>query len=69
MICDFFRFAFLRAGAWLDLVIVDESFIHFADEEVPSLLHSAEAFPNLLVLRSMSKHYGIPGRHLVNHGI
>lgn len=56
--------AFLKKGAWLDLIIVDESFIDFADEQVPSLLHSADSYPNLLIVRSMSKHCGVPGLRL-----
>lgn len=55
---------FLHAATWMDMVIVDESFIDFADEEIPSLLHTAEQFSNLLVLRSMSKHCGVPGLRL-----
>ncbi len=47
--------AFLEAARWLELVIVDESFIDFAGEEIPSLLHAAERYPNLVIVRSMSK--------------
>ena len=56
--------AFLAAAADLDLVIVDESFIDFADEEVPSLLQSANRYANLVIVRSMSKHCGVPGLRL-----
>lgn len=56
--------AFLAAASDLELVIVDESFIDFAGEEVPSLLHTAERFPNLVIVRSMSKHCGVPGLRL-----
>lgn len=55
---------FLRQYASLDLIIVDESFIDFADEQVPTLLDTADQFSNLIVLRSMSKHCGIPGLRL-----
>ena len=40
-------------------VIVDESFIEFA--EVPSLANLIDTRPNLLVLRSLTKFHGIPG--------
>ena len=56
--------AFLAAAGDLDLVIVDESFIDFAAEEVPSLLRTAEHYPNLVIVRSMSKHCGVPGLRL-----
>lgn len=56
--------AFLEAARWLELVIVDESFIDFAGEEIPSLLHAAERYPNLVIVRSMSKHCGVPGLRL-----
>ncbi len=52
---------FLRAAHGLELVVVDESFIDFAGDPVPSLLQDAEEFSNLLVVRSMSKHCGVPG--------
>ena len=56
--------AFLEQARKLDLVIVDESFIDFAGEEVPSLLPTAERYPNLVIVRSMSKHCGVPGLRL-----
>jgi histidinol-phosphate/aromatic aminotransferase/cobyric acid decarboxylase-like protein len=55
---------FLEDARELDLVIVDESFIDFAGEEIPSLLHTAERYPNLVLVRSMSKHCGVPGLRL-----
>jgi histidinol-phosphate/aromatic aminotransferase/cobyric acid decarboxylase-like protein len=55
---------FLRAAADLDLVIVDESFIDFAADDVPSLLPIAAHYPNLVIVRSMSKHCGVPGLRL-----
>jgi len=45
-------------------VIVDESFIDFAGETIPSLLPVAQRFSNLLIVRSMSKHCGVPGLRL-----
>jgi threonine-phosphate decarboxylase len=56
--------SFLRRASSLDLVIVDESFIDFADEEPPSLLPVADRFSNLILVRSMSKHCGVPGLRL-----
>ncbi len=52
---------FLRHTTDLELVIVDESFIDFAGDPVPSLLPVAERFSNLLIVRSVSKHCGVPG--------
>ena len=56
--------AFLEEAAGLDLVIVDESFIDFAAEEIPSLLPTADRYPNQVLVRSMSKHCGVPGLRL-----
>jgi histidinol-phosphate/aromatic aminotransferase/cobyric acid decarboxylase-like protein len=55
---------FLRAAGDLELVIVDESFIDFAGDPIPSLLHDAGRFSNLLIVRSMGKHCGVPGLRL-----
>ncbi|SMC95155.1 pyridoxal phosphate-dependent aminotransferase [Pedobacter nyackensis] len=46
-------------------IIIDESFIHFAYEsesyQLVSLSHLVEQHPNLIVLKSMSKDFGIAG--------
>jgi threonine-phosphate decarboxylase len=55
---------FVHQASDIELVIVDESFIDFAGETVPSLLGVADRFTNLLIVRSMSKHCGIPGLRL-----
>jgi threonine-phosphate decarboxylase len=55
---------FLQSAKDLELVIVDESFIDFAGDPIPSLLQVAEQFSNLLLVRSMSKHCGVPGLRL-----
>ena len=55
---------FLERAKDMELVIVDESFIDFADDAIPSLLPLAERFSNLLLVRSMSKHCGVPGLRL-----
>lgn len=55
---------FLHRARHLELVIVDESFIDFAGDPVPSLLPLADQFTNLLIVRSMSKHCGVPGLRL-----
>lgn len=57
-------FEFLQRSKDMELIVVDESFIDFADESVPSLLPVAKQFSNLLVVRSMSKHCGVPGLRL-----
>jgi threonine-phosphate decarboxylase len=56
--------AFLHRARDLEMVIVDESFIDFAGETIPSLLPLADQFTNLLIVRSMSKHCGVPGLRL-----
>jgi threonine-phosphate decarboxylase len=56
--------AFLHDTQDLELVIVDESFIDFAGDPVPSLLTLADRFSHLLIVRSMSKHCGVPGLRL-----
>ena len=55
---------FLRRAHDIGLVIVDESFIDFAGDPIPSLLRVADEFTNLLIVRSMSKHCGVPGLRL-----
>jgi threonine-phosphate decarboxylase len=55
---------FLRQAKDLELVIVDESFIDFGGDPIPSLLQMADRFSNLLIVRSMSKHCGVPGLRL-----
>jgi histidinol-phosphate/aromatic aminotransferase/cobyric acid decarboxylase-like protein len=46
-------------------IIVDESFIHFAcegdDYAYRSLTHEIDRFPNLMVVKSMSKDFGVAG--------
>ena len=56
----------LQAFGDLDMVLVDESFLYFAgpnylDLSVVGLIHE---FPNLVVVNSMSKAYGVPGLRL-----
>ena len=55
---------FVRQASDFELVIVDESFIDFSGDPVPSLLPVADRFSNLLLVRSMSKHCGVPGLRL-----
>ncbi len=55
---------FLDKMSHLKMIIVDESFIDFADENIPSLLPHIGKFRNLMLVRSMSKHCGIPGLRL-----
>ena len=56
----------LRSFSDLDMVLVDESFLYFAgpdylDLSVAGLVHE---FPNLVIVNSMSKAYGVPGLRL-----
>lgn len=49
------------------LTIIDESFIDFADQDVRYTLVNEEIlekYPNLVVIKSISKSYGIPGLRL-----
>lgn len=55
---------FLAGAQDLELVVVDESFIDFADVDPPSLLPVADEYANLVIVRSMSKHCGVPGLRL-----
>ena len=49
----------------LELILVDESFLDFVDAEPdPSALDLIGEYPNLLVLKSLSKNCGIPGIRL-----
>jgi histidinol-phosphate/aromatic aminotransferase/cobyric acid decarboxylase-like protein len=48
-------------------LVLDESFIDFCDyEDNPSLLRQdiLDAYPNLIVIKSISKSYGVPGLRL-----
>ena len=56
---------FLNSIPDLNLVLVDESFIEFADaESSPSALDLIFEYPNLMIVKSLSKNYGIPGLRL-----
>lgn len=57
-------FEFLQRAKDMELIVVDESFIDFSADSVPSLLPMAARFSNLLIVRSMSKHCGVPGLRL-----
>lgn len=46
----------------LDVVVIDESFIDFADEQVvPSVDRDVGRYPNLVVLKSLGKNLGLHG--------
>ncbi len=47
-------------------LIADESFVDFAEEEEPTLIDEEilTAYPNLIVIKSISKSYGVPGIRL-----
>ena len=47
-------------------LLVDESFVDFSDEQDPTLLHDEilSEHQNLIVMKSLSKSYGIPGLRL-----
>ncbi|MFC8097490.1 pyridoxal phosphate-dependent aminotransferase [Streptomyces sp. NPDC057363] len=53
---------FLDAMADRDLVVIDESFLEFADAEAePSVVEEAMLRPNVVVLRSLGKNFGLHG--------
>ncbi|EGX57450.1 aminotransferase [Streptomyces zinciresistens K42] len=53
---------FMDAMADLDLVVIDESFLEFADaEQEPSVVREAMLRPNVIVLRSLGKNFGLHG--------
>ncbi|WP_149825491.1 pyridoxal phosphate-dependent aminotransferase [Streptomyces tailanensis] len=53
---------FMDAMADLDLVVIDESFLEFADaEQEPSTVQDAVMRPNVVVLRSLGKNFGLHG--------
>ncbi|MEV7685420.1 pyridoxal phosphate-dependent aminotransferase [Streptomyces bungoensis] len=53
---------FMDAMADLDLIVVDESFLEFADAETdPSVVQEAMLRPNVVVLRSLGKNFGLHG--------
>lgn len=60
----------LKLAEWAEKkkirLIIDESFVDFADEKDSTLLHSEILlhFPNLCVIKSISKSYGVPGLRL-----
>lgn len=54
--------AFCDALADLDLVVIDESFLEFADaESEASIVQDAILRPNVIVLRSLGKNFGLHG--------
>lgn len=70
----------LKIAEWAEqkeiTFIVDESFVDFADEEDATLLHEEilQQYPNLIILKSISKSFGVPGLRLgvmatINEGI
>ncbi|MGW2210381.1 pyridoxal phosphate-dependent aminotransferase [Streptomyces sp. NPDC001781] len=53
---------FMDAMADLDLIVIDESFLEFADAEAePSVVQEAMLRPNVVVLRSLGKSFGLHG--------
>ena len=55
----------LESLASLELIVVDESFNDFVSSPPsPSVMNWLSDFPNVIVLKSLSKSYGIPGLRL-----
>ena len=55
---------FLNEMSHLDLILLDESFIDFSAVAIPSIIDSVQDYKNLIIVRSMSKHCGVPGLRL-----
>ena len=59
-----------RLAAWCEArgtrLVLDESFVDFADEENPTFLTDdlLAAYPSMVVIKSISKSYGVPGVRL-----
>jgi L-threonine-O-3-phosphate decarboxylase len=61
----FSREAILPCVGQLGLVVVDEAFMDFLPPETgESLIGAVEQFPNLVILRSLTKFYSLPGLRL-----
>jgi threonine-phosphate decarboxylase len=57
--------ALVRSLSHLDLVLIDESFIEFSQVSPnPSIVDLVDTYPNLMIIKSMSKNYGVPGLRL-----
>ena len=54
----------LSSLSHLDAVVIDESFIDFAGSEKFSVESFVKDFPQLIVIRSIGKEYGVPGLRL-----
>lgn len=61
----------VRLAAWYKerniQLVVDESFVNFSDDFLHNSLlcdETLEVYPNLLVMKSISKSYGVPGFRL-----
>jgi histidinol-phosphate aminotransferase len=54
--------AFIDAAAGRSLVVIDEAYIEFA--EVPSAIALVQDYPHVVVLRTLSKAYGLAGARL-----
>ena len=45
----------------LDVVIIDESFIDFSSQNIPTMTPLVDQFENLIVLKSLGKNFGLHG--------
>lgn len=58
-------FSFLEEVRHMNMVLIDESFVHFASEteksDLISFANLVNYFPNVVVVKSMSKDFGIAG--------
>ncbi|MBB4823135.1 threonine-phosphate decarboxylase [Sporosarcina luteola] len=61
--CDELRTIILRAGEVGTEVVLDEAFLDFVDESL-SFIPKLDSLPHVIVVRSMTKMYAIPGIRL-----
>jgi L-threonine-O-3-phosphate decarboxylase len=57
----FRRAAVLPLLERFELVVIDEAFMDFLPNELDSLVNEVQNYPNLVILRSLTKFYSLPG--------
>ena len=55
---------FLRKMSHLKCILIDESFLDFSGRSASGIMKDVGHFQNVIIIRSMSKHCGVPGLRL-----